>query len=326
MSALFTHQAWQLSLDDPNQKLLVLYLANITDQHGKVSFTLSEAANACGFASEMAVANLMGTLGGLGLLEKTGTSQQARVEVHHCQLHLATPQTPETETYEQSPEPRQIPVYNPAPKVPSQSAMAPPMPNWASTELGFNGIRTLAEQKECWQEFCDAIGAQTLITYPMARQERVLRDWLSERKRQTPMHTPPPTVQSTKGAMASFRGESDGGNYLSTHDLDELNIPAWAEKAFKFSAIQTEPQLIWQKFVLWHKSKANELMTIGKLESKLRYWLTNEKMNEERQARKGSSGFNGASGQAAGNGNRQKLSPSERFRQNLIQQGKKPTF
>ncbi len=62
-------------------------------------------------------------------------------------------------------------------------------------------------------------------------------------------------------------------------------------------------------------------MPISRIESKLQYWLVNEKQNERQQQQK-TSQYSGNAGQAQGNGYRQKLSPSERFRQQLIQKGK----
>ncbi|EGQ9845403.1 hypothetical protein FYU92_15165 [Vibrio cholerae] len=114
------------------------------------------------------------------------------------------------------------------------------------------------------------------------------------------------------------------GNNISTHDLDETEIPMWAERAFKFSGLLSEHILVWKKFVLWHKSKANELLTVARLENKLQYWLTNEKLNERQQTK--TSEHSGDRSQTSGNGYKPKLSPSERFRQQLIQRGKKPTF
>ncbi|EGR5448620.1 hypothetical protein COR24_19330, partial [Vibrio cholerae] len=114
------------------------------------------------------------------------------------------------------------------------------------------------------------------------------------------------------------------GNTISTHDLDENEIPMWAERAFKFSGLLSEHILVWKKFVLWHKSKASELLTIARLENKLQYWLTNEKLNERQQTK--TSEHSGDRNQTSGNGYKPKLSPSERFRQQLIQRGKKPTF
>ncbi|MCG9569259.1 hypothetical protein [Vibrio chagasii] len=131
---------------------------------------------------------------------------------------------------------------------------------------------------------------------------------------QNMQHAPRP---QSRGSMTS--------NTVSTHDLDEEIIPTWAERAFKFSGLAGDHSLIWKKFVLWYKAKANELMPISRIESKLQYWLVNEKQNERQQQQK-TSQYSGNAGQAQGNGYRQKLSPSERFRQQLIQKGKKPTF
>ncbi|MBE4600869.1 hypothetical protein [Vibrio navarrensis] len=114
------------------------------------------------------------------------------------------------------------------------------------------------------------------------------------------------------------------GNTISTHDLDETEIPMWAERAFKFSGLVSEHVLVWKKFVLWHKSKASELLTIARLENKLQYWLINEKLNERQQTK--TSEHSGDRNQTSANGYKPKLSPSERFRQQLIQRGKKPTF
>jgi hypothetical protein len=118
---------------------------------------------------------------------------------------------------------------------------------------------------------------------------------------------------------------SMNSNTVSTHDLNEEEIPSWAERAFKFSGLAGDHSLVWKKFVLWYKAKANELMPLSRIESKLQYWLVNEKQNERQQQQK-TSQYSGNAGQAQGNGYRQKLSPSERFRQQLIQKGKKPTF
>ncbi|QPK04082.1 hypothetical protein [Vibrio kanaloae] len=134
---------------------------------------------------------------------------------------------------------------------------------------------------------------------------------------------PAPMQNMQQAPRPQGRG-SMNSNTVSTHDLNEEEIPSWAERAFKFSGLSGDHSLVWKKFVLWYKAKANELMPLSRIESKLQYWLVNEKQNE-RQNQK-TSQYSGNAGQAQGNGYRQKLSPSERFRQQLIQKGKKPTF
>ncbi|MDN3613800.1 hypothetical protein ACFFUS_05090 [Vibrio gallaecicus] len=137
-------------------------------------------------------------------------------------------------------------------------------------------------------------------------------------------HPAPNQMQAVSNApRPQSRGQMNG-NTVSTHDLDEEIIPTWAERAFKFSGLAGDHNLVWKKFVLWYKAKANELMPISRIESKLQYWLVNEKQNERQQQK--TSQYSGNAGQAQANGYRQKLSPSERFRQQLIQKGKKPTF
>ncbi|MEZ9564537.1 hypothetical protein AB4226_05115 [Vibrio artabrorum] len=134
----------------------------------------------------------------------------------------------------------------------------------------------------------------------------------------------PPAMQNMQPPPRPQGRGSTNSNTVSTHDLNEEEIPSWAERAFKFSGLAGDHNLVWKKFVLWYKAKANELMPLSRIESKLQYWLVNEKQNE-RQHQK-TSQYSGNAGQAQGNGYRQKLSPSERFRQQLIQKGKKPTF
>ncbi|PTO56701.1 hypothetical protein CWN94_03755 [Vibrio splendidus] len=135
---------------------------------------------------------------------------------------------------------------------------------------------------------------------------------------------PAPMQHMQQAPRPQGRG-SMNSNTVSTHDLNEEEIPSWAERAFKFSGLTGDHSLVWKKFVLWYKAKANELMPLSRIESKLQYWLVNEKQNERQQQQK-TSQYSGNAGQAQGNGYRQKLSPSERFRQQLIQKGKKPTF
>ena len=114
------------------------------------------------------------------------------------------------------------------------------------------------------------------------------------------------------------------GNAISTYDLDENIIPTWAERAFRFSGIANDHTVVWRNFVLHHRARANELMTISRIESKLQNWLTNEKRYERQQTGRSTTPGDGGKAQTAGY--KQKLSPSERFRQQVIQKGHKPKF
>jgi len=118
-------------------------------------------------------------------------------------------------------------------------------------------------------------------------------------------------------------GKRSEGNAISTYDLDENSIPDWAERAFRFSGIANDHAVVWRNFVMHHKARANELMTISRIESKLQNWLTNEKRYERQTSR---STAPGDGGKAKATGYQQKLSPSERFRQQVIQKGHKPRF
>ncbi|PXA73621.1 hypothetical protein [Vibrio sp. 11986-1-5] len=188
---------------------------------------------------------------------------------------------------------------------------------------------------ECLRALCEQQRLEKIkVDYRHGHELHIFQMRISEEERQSiaiKSPAPAPAQQENfpnlpKQAL-HYRNNSSNllqGNAIATHDLDESEIPMWAERAFKFSGINNDHLLVWKKFVLWHKSKASELLTVARLENKLQYWLTNEKLNERQQAK--TSEHSGNREQTTGNGYKPKLSPSERFRQQLIQKGKKPTF
>lgn len=184
---------------------------------------------------------------------------------------------------------------------------------------------------DCLRSLCDQQRLEKIkVDYRQGQELHIFQMLINQEHLSMAVDTAPAPKESfpnlPKQAL-QYRNQSSNlmqGNAIATHDLDESEIPMWAERAFKFSGINNDHLLVWKKFVLWHKSKASELLTVARLENKLQYWLTNEKLNERQQTK--TTEYSGNREQAKGNGYKPKLSPSERFRQQLIQQGKKPTF
>ncbi|MCG3728334.1 hypothetical protein [Vibrio cincinnatiensis] len=244
MSAKYTHLAWQLNCASPAEKLVLLMLADSTDDMGYVTVNLEHMGPLC-CLSTFGLAECLRALCEQKRLEKIKVEYRQGAELHIFRMLINQQGSEEVLT-----------SSAPAPAPASQETF----PNLPKQALHYRN------------------NASNLMQ----------------------------------------------GNAIATHDLDENEIPMWAERAFKFSGISNDHILVWKKFVLWHKSKASELLTIARLENKLQYWLTNEKLNERQQAK--TSEHSGNREQTAGNGYKPKLSPSERFRQQLIQRGKKPTF
>ncbi|CAM3752209.1 hypothetical protein VA7868_00694 [Vibrio aerogenes CECT 7868] len=327
MSAKFTYLAWQFHTQTPVEKLVLLMLADSSDQQGVVLLDLEQAAPLCSL-STYALADCLTNLAQQGLIEKEGLERRKGKEIHIFRIMEKTEQPAPSPVQQQ---PAEVMLSNPPSSSIGQVAPSPTtIPEWAKKELSFNGINSQIQQ-QIWDTFTSSIDFSQLSCTPLARLERHLQNWLQEQgqNKQKQFSGSPDTKSQHRHAMNHFTkpvtvNQNDRQEFVSTHDLDEYEIPSWAEKAFRFSAVTTDHQLIWQKFVLWHKSKANELLAVSKLENKLKYWLANEKLNEDRKTR--TQGHSGTAEQTQGDGHRRKLSPSERFRQQLIQQGKKPTF
>ncbi|SHO58873.1 hypothetical protein [Vibrio quintilis] len=329
MSAKFTHLAWQFHTQTPVEKLVLLMLADNSDQQGYVLLDLDQAAPLCSL-SAYALADCLTNLAQQGLIEKEGLERKKGKEIHIFKIVEQPEQPVSVPEPHQNTEPRLTPAPVTPPSVNQVETSSGAIPEWATKELSFSGINS-HQQQQVWDAFRKSIDFSQLSCTPLARLERYLQNWLQEQTKnkqnsfsgaaQTKGKNRPQQNNFTKPVTVN---QNDRQEFISTHDLDEYTIPSWAEKAFRFSAVTTDHNLIWQKFVLWHKSKANELLAVSKLENKLKYWLANEKLNEDRKTR--TQGHSGTSEQTQGDGHRRKLSPSERFRQQLIQQGKKPTF
>lgn len=312
MSALYTQLVWQVSDLIPEDKLLLLYLADVSNHQGEVSFSLAEAQQYCAARSEFAIAEQLLRLTEKGMLHKLGVQTHVTPEHHQFRLCLISHSKMVS-----------LPVINqtPARSTPTYAIIpAPPLPEWAKKELRFNGIE-LNAHADLWEEFTQFLPEKAFVEYPIFRLENTFRHWLSDRKKQ-PIQVQ--TVVQGEKSSSRFPLLTTEQHCISTHDLNEDQIPEWAEKAMSFIPLQTDPLLFWRKFVLWHKARADELLSLSKLEHKLNYWLTNEKMHEDKQTRP--SRYPSTTSQTQAIGDRHKLSPSERFRQQLIQQGKKPTF
>lgn len=337
MSARFTHLVWQLRTQNPTDKLVLLMIADAADRQGYASLYLEEAAPLCAL-STYALADCLTNLAQQGFIEKERLDRKQGKEIHVFRiLEFVQPSAKEHQSEPLPPISVAYCTSSTNQEKPSPSSMhhTDGVPDWVKKELSFSGINS-DEQQRIWDSFKHSIDFSQLSFTPLARLERYLQNWLQEQ------HPSPPKQQTTSLVQTKSSNTEDSNTHqahftntspvnhnnmqslVSTHDLDEYHIPAWAEKAFKFSTIATDHLSVWQKFVLWHKSKANELLAISKLENKLKYWLANEKLNEDRKTR--TKGYSGAPEQTQGDGHRRKLSPSERFRQQLIQQGKKPTF
>ncbi len=256
MSAKYTYHAWQMTLSDPADKLLLLLLSDQANEEGLITLCLSKVCHLCAM-SEIGMANRLTSLAEQGILELVGRNRYGQDEYQIFRLLIATSSSEAEPLREHS------------------AAISP----------------ALAE-------------ATPLPVYSM-REPRAYQG------------------SPSGGQPAFIGGKKSEGNTLSTYELDENVIPDWAERAFRFSGIANEHLVVWRNFVLHHKARANELMTISRIESKLQNWLTTEKRYERQTNRSATAGD---AGKAQGARYQQKLSPSERFRQQVIQKGHTPKF
>lgn len=263
MSAKYSYFAWQVTVSNPTEKLILLLLADYANENGYSSVCLNEVCHLCAL-TDMGMATHLTSLAEQGFIERIRRDGQGRQETLTFKLNIASPMA-----NHQPPVSDMMPVQN------ENSVSQPAMDNNQNSAIPVYSMRETNSGG-----------------FPASSQY-----------------------------VGSKRSE---GNAISTYDLDENSIPTWAERAFRFSGIANDHTVVWRNFVMHHKARANELMTISRVESKLQNWLTNEKRYERQQT--GRSTPSGDGGKAKAAGYQQKLSPSERFRQQVIQKGHKPKF
>jgi len=308
LSSKYTFYAWEKNLQSADEKLVLLKLADMANHEGIVSFELNEITSDC-LSNEFKLANTLTSIANQGFIEKTHVERRVGREVHCFKLLLS--------------DTVQLQVLTPADIVQHVSPTITPVeqskaPNWTDRSFGLYNI-PLVNRNPIWQKFARE---NNVNTTNLTRLERDFDGWLNHAKQAGDLNEfvgdkkIKPTRHVTKSKTHS------GSNYLSTHDLDEYNIPEWAQQTLLHAGLQLDPKLFWEKFVVYYKSRANEYISITQLLNKLRYWIVNEKQSVEN--RKQAEERRQANYQ--NNNQRKNLSPSEEFREYLRAQGKKPNF
>lgn len=283
MSAKYTYLAWQRPIINPNEKLVLLMLADHADMNGVSSIYLQDVCHLCSL-SVMGLATILKALADQHLLEKISVdfryhpTNQKQVEIHSFRLLLSTDDA----------------HFN--------SDLTSAMISLPVIEHPQNAYLSATKQQDQYGSEHSSMSAHSDAYHSMEPQ-----------RLQQP-NVPPHSNNSQYG----------NSHTISTHELNDAEIPTWAERAFKFSGINNDHLVVWRAFVLWHRDRANAIMTVSRIESKLQSWLTNEKRYEKQNPSRLPP--TGNAEKTATNGYKRKLSPSEQFRQQLIQQGKKPNF
>ena len=316
MSATFTHVAWQQTDLNASEKLVLLKLADLSGNDGSVTIALAEIAKEC-LLGEFALADLLTSLAGKGLVEKGHVESRGREQIHHFRLTLSEGhRLPVIETTN-----RPAPASQPSRVTTLQQSSAP---GWAVPSFDIYKVPP-ASRNTVWQNFVRENGTNTTNITRLARQ---LEDWLEYAKRSG-------SLQAVIGEQPGYRKESkvvstsakDGNastssQYLSTPALNEFEIPDWAAQTIAFSRLEIDPNLFWEKFVVYYKARANEYTNVTQMLNKLRLWIVNEKQAEDRrkQAEERRRQSYQSSSKSAD------VSPSEEFREYLRGQGKNPNF
>ncbi len=309
MSSKYTFHAWEKPLNSANEKLVLLKLADMADHNGMVSFELGDLVQDC-LVDEFKLANLLTSLASQGVLEKTQLERRGKREIHCFKLLLTD--TVELQVYTPDKIPKSTPLITPA----TQSSA----PSWTSRSFGLYKIPA-AVQDSIWQKFTRENNTNTTNLF---RLENQFETWLDNAKQSGMLSdylgTP---SQLSKQSLPAQQKAGQGAGYLSTHDLDEHQIPEWAQQTLVHAGLPTDLNLFWERFVVYYKSRANEYISKTQLLNKLRYWIVNEKQSlanrKQAEERRQATYQNNHMPQ-------KKLSPSEEFREFLRSQGKKPNF
>ncbi|MDB1122990.1 hypothetical protein [Vibrio algarum] len=312
MSAKYTFYAWEKSPETADEKLVLLKLADMANNDGMVSFALADITQEC-LTSEFKLANTLTSIANQGFLEKTQVERQQGREIHWFKLLLSE----DSDTVK-------LPVYTSTDIVQKAPATIKPMaqtsaPNWTGRFFGLYNIPATSRDS-IWQKFAREINTQTTN---LIRLERDFESWLDQAKQAGDLNEFVGHAKTNQKQNKVTKSKHSGSNYLSTHDLNEYDVPDWAQQTLMHAGLQVDPKLFWEKFVVYYKSRANEYISITQLLNKLRYWIVNEKQSAEN--RKQAEERRQLSYQNSNN-QRKSLSPSEEFREYLRAQGKKPNF
>jgi hypothetical protein len=313
VGAKYTYLAWQQTNLEASHKLVLLKLADLCGQDGSVAVVLSEIAKEC-LLGEFGLADVLTALAQKGMLQKGQVSSNGREQVHHFTLSLS--------------EPNSLPVIEASREQQSQptpvvtTPQASPAPPWTYHPMNLYKV-PVANRDSLWQRF---IRERDVRNVNEVRRDSMLRDWLE-------------MMKGSGGFEQYFEGESQGRNdrvpatrqrtqapsnakYISTHDLQENEIAEWAMQSILHSGMTADPNLFWEKFVVYYKARANEFLSVTQMLNKLRLWIVNEKQAEDRRRQadeRRRQSFQQS--QKAG-----EVSPSEEFREYLRGQGKNPNF
>ncbi|MGF1750831.1 hypothetical protein [Vibrio cionasavignyae] len=319
MSAKFTHIAWQQTNVEASEKLVLLKLADLAGHDGSVSIALADIANEC-LLGEFRLADVFTSLVNKGVMTKSHVETRGRKQIHHLKL-LA----PEGESVS-------IPVVS----MPVEQASAPikvsaqnesSAPGWSHQQLNLYKVPA-NRRDEVWQSFMqESNPSPTMNINRLAGQ---LDNWLEYAKQSgnlrsiigvpvKPQATNTFPSASTRRKQGQSQGESQ--QYISTHELNEFVVPEWAQQPLAFSRLEIDPNLFWEKFVVYYKARANEYTSVTQMLNKLRLWIVNEKQAEDRRKQ-----AEERRRQSYQNNKSVDVSPSEEFREFLRGQGKKPDF
>ncbi len=297
-------------MESASEKLVLLKLADMADHNGMVSFELSELLRDC-LVDEFKLANILTSMANQGLLDKTQLQRKGGREVHSFKLLLTD--TVKLQVYT----PDDITKSAPAVITPATQSNAP---SWTSRSFGLYKIPA-AVRDAIWQKFARENNTNTTNLF---RLENQFETWLDHAKQSGELsdYLGTPSRQPKQNSSLQQKAQP-GAGYLSTHDLNEHQIPEWAQQTLVHAGLPTDLNLFWERFVVYYKSRANEYISKTQLLNKLRYWIVNEKQSLENrkqaeERRKVTYQSNHAQ--------QKKLSPSEEFREYLRSQGKKPNF
>lgn len=321
VSAKFTHIAWQQTNIDASEKLVLLKLADLASHDGSVFIGLSDIASEC-LMGEFSLADLLTSLANKGLINKSHVETRGRKQIHHLKLL-----TPEQDAIS-------IPVVT----MSTAEASAPPptkistqnnssAPGWSHQQLDL--YKTPANRRDAvWQSFMQETNpAPTMNINRLAGQ---LDNWLAFAKQSGSLRSIIGESAKPKHASAFPKAagrpkknpnQGDSQQYISTHELNEFVVPEWAQQPLAFSRLEIDPNLFWEKFVVYYKARANEYTSVTQMLNKLRLWIVNEKQSEDRRKQ-----AEERRRQSYQNNKAVDVSPSEEFREFLRGQGKKPDF
>jgi hypothetical protein len=319
MSYKHTYLAWQSHNITAEEKLVLLKLADISGADGLASFFLKDLTQEC-LCEEFKLSNTLFSLSQKGLIAMGRAEREGNAEKHSCRLLLTEESTPQTTSQPintlkvvESSEPSSRPAITPI----EQS----PAPQWTAKTYDFYNI-PVQMRNVVWQTFTKQHGRGNIN---LPRLERDFENWLHNAKRngelarlEAPGSTSAPAMHAQESQSYQPNNPHSGSEYINSHDLNEKEIPSWAEKTLYHSGLEMDLALFWEEFVYFQKGRPNNYAPMSQHLNKLRYsinWkkqrMSQDKQNQARYHQRSDA---------------KSVSPSEEFREFLRDQGKKPSF